>query len=128
MNEAPRVFDLLRGDATETTSSPFGAVGLVHSGEGIEVVWVSKQAEQLDPDWFSTETVDLLLVVQGLLRVEFDDARLRELTLEPGQLLVLPGRTRCRAYRWPARPRRRRSSSPCIRSPSESGDGSGARS
>jgi hypothetical protein len=74
MNEAPRVFDLLRGDATDTTSSPFGAVGLVHSGEGIEVVWVSKQAEQVDPDWFSTETADLLLVVQGLLRVEFDDA------------------------------------------------------
>ena len=65
MTEIPRVFDLLRGDATETTSSPFGAVGLVHSGEGIEVVWVSKQAERLDPDWFSTETVDLLLVVQG---------------------------------------------------------------
>jgi hypothetical protein len=101
MNEEPRVFDLLRGDATETTSSPFGAVGVVHSGEGIEVVWVSKHAEQVDPDWFSTETVDLLLVVQGLLRVEFDDARSPELTLEPGQLLVLPGRTRCRAYRWP---------------------------
>jgi hypothetical protein len=101
MNEVPRVFDLLRGDATETTSSPFGAVGLVHSGEGIEVVWVSKQAEQVDPEWFSTETVDLLLVVQGRLRVEFDDARFPEMTLEPGQLLVLPGRTRCRAYRWP---------------------------
>jgi hypothetical protein len=101
MTDIPRVFDLLRGDATETTSSPFGAVGLVHSGEGIEVVWVSKQAEQLDPDWFSTETVDLLVVVQGLLRVEFDDTRFPELTLEPGQLLVLPGRTPCRAYRWP---------------------------
>ena len=49
MNEAPRVFDLMRGDATETRSSPFGAVGLVHSGEGIEVVWVSKQAEQTRP-------------------------------------------------------------------------------
>lgn len=101
MTEVPRVFDLLRGDATETTSSPFGAVGLIHSGQGIEVVWVSKQAEQVDPDWFSTETVDLLIVIQGRLRVEFDDARFPDLTLGAGQLLVLPGRTRCRAYRWP---------------------------
>ena len=101
MNEAPRVFDLLQGDAIQTTSSPFGAVGLVHSGEGIEVVWVSKHAEQVDPDWFSTETVDLLFVVQGLLRVEFDDTRFPELTLRAGQLLVLPRWTRCRAYSWP---------------------------
>ena len=83
--EVPRLFDLLRGDATETTESPFGAVGLVHSGDGIEVVWVSKQAGKLDPDWFSTETVDLFLVVQGPLRVEFDDTSFPQLTLVPAE-------------------------------------------
>lgn len=101
MSERPQVFDVRRGEAETTTPTPFGLVGRVHSGEGIEMVWVSKQAEQVDPGWFSAETVDLLLVVQGCLRVEFEDARFRELSLEPGQLLVLPARTRCRAYRWP---------------------------
>ncbi len=78
MTEVPRVFDLVRGDATATTLSPFRCrrAHIVHSGEGIEVVWVSKQAEQLDPDWFLTETADPLLVIQGLLRVEFDDTPL----------------------------------------------------
>jgi mannose-6-phosphate isomerase-like protein (cupin superfamily) len=84
-----------------TTATAFGEVGKVFSGEGIELVWVAKQAEEIDPAWFSADTVDLLLVLQGRLRVEFDDEASTELTLRPGQLLVLPARTRCRAYRWP---------------------------
>ena len=79
----------------------FGAGGTVHSGDGIEVVWVAKQDEPIDADWFSTDTVDLMLVVRGRLRVEFADQAFPELTLDTGQLLVLPAHTRCRAYRWP---------------------------
>jgi hypothetical protein len=100
MREAPHVFDVLDGEATRTRQSAFGAVGELYSGEGIELVWVSKQDEEIDPAWFSAETVDLLLVLQGRLRVEFED-EFDEITLEPGQLLVLPAGTRCRAYRWP---------------------------
>jgi hypothetical protein len=95
------VFDILRGDAAATTATPFGLVGRAYSGEGIELVWVSKQAEGIDPEWFVSNSVDLLLVLQGRLRVEFADESLDQLTLEPGQLLVLPPSTRCRAYRWP---------------------------
>jgi hypothetical protein len=76
-------------------------VGEVYSGGGIELVWVSKLDEEIDPGWFSTDTVDLMLIVQGRLRVEFADEQLEDLTFEPGQLLVLPAHTRCRAYRWP---------------------------
>ena len=95
------VFDVLRGEASVTTATAFGEVGKVFSGEGIELVWVAKQAEEIDPAWFSADTVDLLLVLQGRLRVEFEDEASPELTLRPGQLLVLPAQTRCRAYRWP---------------------------
>lgn len=98
MKEPPRVFDVLRAEAARTRQSPFGAVGELYSGKGIELVWVSKQAAEIDPGWFSAETVDFL---QGRLHVEFEDEELDEITLEPGQLLVLPARTRCRAYRWP---------------------------
>jgi hypothetical protein len=45
MGGQPQVFDVLQGDAEQTTPTPFGAVGRVYSGAGIEVVWVSKQAE-----------------------------------------------------------------------------------
>jgi hypothetical protein len=95
------VYDIFDGDATDLRETPFGRVGTVYSGEGIEVAWISKSQERIDPEWFEADTVDVLLVVQGLLRVEFADEGRDDLTLEPGQLLVLPAKTRCRAYRWP---------------------------
>jgi len=76
-------------------------VGTVFSGEGIEVVWVRKAGERIDPEWFVPESVDLLTVLRGRLRVEFKDRRWRTRVLEPGDVLVLPRSTACRAYRWP---------------------------
>jgi quercetin dioxygenase-like cupin family protein len=45
--------------------------------------------------------VDLILVVQGKLKVEFERPGLSPCVLEPGDLMVVPPDTRCRAYRWP---------------------------
>jgi quercetin dioxygenase-like cupin family protein len=98
---SPRIFRTLHSEALEIKRTPFGSVGRVFSGEGIEAVWVCKQAEAIDPDWFSQSTADLLLVVSGRLRVEFEQPDQAPRTLEPGDLLVLPAHTRCRAYRWP---------------------------
>jgi hypothetical protein len=95
------VVDVLAGEAPATRETPFGRVGTIYSGEGIELAWISKSQEPIDPGWFETDTVDLLLVVQGFLRVEFAEEGREDLTLRPGQLLVLPANTRCRAYRWP---------------------------
>ncbi len=99
--EEPRIYNVLRGDATATRTTSYGSVGQVFSGEGIEAVWVSKQGEEVDPNWFSQKTVDLILVVKGQLRVEFENSRFLPRTLDAGALLVLPPETRCRAYRWP---------------------------
>jgi hypothetical protein len=101
MTNRPRVFRIPREDALEIHHSPFGSVGKIFRGEGIEAVWVKKQKEEIDPDWFSQPTVDLLLVVQGKLRVEFERSDLPPCVLDAGDLLVLPPDTRCRAYRWP---------------------------
>ena len=46
----PRVFDVLGGEALETRSVPFGDVGTLFSGDGIECVWVRKLDEEIDPD------------------------------------------------------------------------------
>lgn len=60
-----------------------------------------KRGEDVDPNWFSMTSVDILAVVRGRLRVEFADRRSRPRILGVGDVLVLPPRTKCRAYRWP---------------------------
>ncbi len=98
---AGQVFNVLRGEAARVISTPLGDVGTVFSGSGIELVWVSKQNEPVDEDWFRSDEVDLILVVQGLLKVEFESAGRDDLVLGVGDVLVLPAGERCRAYRWP---------------------------
>ncbi len=97
----PQIFNLIRGDALEITQSAFGSVGRLFTGQGLEAVWVKKEAEEIDPGWFSQPKVDLILVVQGQLKVEFESSDQAVRILNPGELLILPPNTRCRAYRWP---------------------------
>lgn|GEM_PF-1350598 len=96
-----QVFNVLRGEASQIRSTPFGDVGTVFSGRGIEVVWVSKLDEPVDEDWFSSEDIDLILVIQGQLKFQFESASLPDRVLGVGEALVLAAGTRCRAYRWP---------------------------
>ncbi len=67
----------------------------------MEVVWVSKHGEEIDPDWFAPDQPDVLVVIQGCLKVEFESAAHKDLVLEVGNALVLPPACRCRAHRWP---------------------------
>jgi uncharacterized protein YjlB len=98
----PRVHNVLRGEAADAVkTTPFGQVGTIYSGSGIELVWVSKQVEAIDEGWFSSGEVDLMLVVQGRLKVEFEHAYLPDRILDTGDVLVLPAGVRCRGYRWP---------------------------
>jgi hypothetical protein len=98
---AVRVFDVLAQEALATRETPFGSVGTLYSDGQIEAVWVSKHVEAVDPDWFTQGAVDLIVVLQGRLRIEFADPEHEARTLEPGNVLVLPPATKCRAYRWP---------------------------
>lgn len=102
----PRVIRTLKKDGSGLRTGPTGEVGTVYHGSGFEVVWVRKQREALDPNWFESPRVDLLVVVQGRLRVEFLEKRQRSQVLGVGDVLVLPARAKCRAYRWPRRSRR----------------------
>ena len=99
--DKPRIFQIFSEDALEIHQSPFGSVGKLFSGEGIEAVWVKKQNEEIDPNWFFQPMVDLILVLKGRLKVEFERQDLFFCVLEPGNLLVLPPDTCCRAYHWP---------------------------
>lgn len=98
---SPRIFNLAKHEALEVRETPFGSVGLLFSGEEFEAVWVCKKDEEIDPAWFSQTAVDLLFVVQGGLRVEYQRKDLDAMDLTAGDVLVLPAETKCRAYRWP---------------------------
>ena len=97
----PQVFNVLRGEASQVRSTPFGDVGTVFCGQGLEVVWVSKLGEPVDEGWFSSADVDLILLVQGELKCEFEAPGQPDRVLRVGDMLVLPAGVRCRAYRWP---------------------------
>ncbi len=100
-NDKPQIFNLLQGEALDISHSAYGSVGRLFTGEGLEAVWVKKEAEEIDPGWFVQSTVDLILVVQGQLKVEYERPDLEPRILRPGEMLILPPGTRCRAYRWP---------------------------
>lgn len=104
-----RVVDLLAERRPGERSTPYGSVWDVVSGHGLQAVVVVKDGEEIDPGWFSQETVDLIVLLRGRLRVEFDGGVPAPLTMNPGQLLVIEPGVRCRAYRWP-----RSSSRPAI--------------
>jgi hypothetical protein len=97
----PKVFRVFTGEAGQLKHTAFGTVGSLYSGEGIEAVWVAKKAELIDTEWFSQPTVDLITVIAGRLRVEYEDATRPPDVLTVGDFLVLPPNTRCRAYNWP---------------------------
>ncbi len=42
--QPPRVFRILDQEALDLKPTPFGTVGTVFRGEGLEAVWVSKQS------------------------------------------------------------------------------------
>ena len=97
----PRFLDVMHGDADTVRDTPYGKVGTIYSDRAIEMVWVSKQGEAIDPGWVCQDSVDLLVVLQGRLKVEFETAASPGRVMMPGEVLVLPPRTRCRAYGWP---------------------------
>ena len=98
---SPVVLRTYRREGGPRHRSATGEVGEILSASRIEVVWVRKHREAVDPHWFSLPTVDVLIIVRGRLRVEFADSRWKPRVLGVGDVLVLPPRTKCRAYRWP---------------------------
>jgi hypothetical protein len=102
-----RAFSIPRRDALEVVESPFGAVGVVHRGGVVDVWWIWKDEEQVDPEWTIFSREDVLYVVQGMLKLELRDAP--EVTLEQGDVFVIPAGAAFRGYRWP-----RDSAVPCL--------------
>ena len=100
-SQQPMFYRIPGREALDVRKSATGEVGRLFTGEGIEAVWVLKRGEKIDSEWFTQKSVDLIIVLQGKLKVEFKDKVFESRIMEPNDLLVLPPNTSCRAYRWP---------------------------
>jgi len=101
------VFSVLDREALEVTETPFGSVGVLHQGDDVNVWWIWKEREDLDPEWTIFSREDFLFVVAGTLKLELRDVR--DVVLETRDAFVIPARTAFRGYRWP-----RDSEEPCV--------------
>jgi mannose-6-phosphate isomerase-like protein (cupin superfamily) len=86
-------------EALERRETPYGSVGVVHSGTGLQAWWIWKNDEAIDPEWSALESEDLLYVIEGTLRLELEGQPPRDLS--PGECFVIPAGCRFRGYRWP---------------------------
>lgn len=92
-------FSIPAREAHEVQETPFGSVGVLHSGSDLRAWWIWKEGEDVDPEWTALTREDFLYVVRGTLKVE-----LREgdgAVLEAGDAFVIPAGTAFRGYRWP---------------------------
>jgi hypothetical protein len=101
MTDEPLIFATTHGEAHDVRASAYGSEGTLLKSDEIEVVWIRKEGEEIEPGWFEQETTDVIVVVEGGLRVEFEAASAEDRVLGVGDVLILPPRTRCRAFRWP---------------------------
>ena len=64
-----RPLDVMARRALSQERSPYGAVGVLHSGSDLEAWWISKDGE-VEPTLSVMDRDDLLYVIRGSLRLE----------------------------------------------------------
>ena len=64
--------DVQAQEASSVEISPYGSVGVVHSGPDLEAWWVWKDDEDVEPVQAVVDREDLLYVIRGSLRLELD--------------------------------------------------------
>jgi mannose-6-phosphate isomerase-like protein (cupin superfamily) len=101
-----RALDVIARQALSQENSPFGAVGVLHSGSDLEAWWIWKEDEQVQPTLSVMDRDDLLYVVSGSLRLELEGHE--PAILRAGELFVIPAGTPFRGYGWP------RDGEPCL--------------
>jgi hypothetical protein len=69
--------DVVARQALSQEDSPYGAVGILHSGSDLEARWIWKDGEEVEPTLSVMDRDDLLYVVRGSLRLELRGTRAR---------------------------------------------------
>jgi mannose-6-phosphate isomerase-like protein (cupin superfamily) len=100
------VVDVETQEASSVKLSPYGSVGVVHSGTDLKAWWVWKSDEEIEPTWAVVDREDLLYIIKGSLRLDLDGGESH--VLRAGEAFVIPAGTRFRGYSWP------RDTAPCL--------------
>ena len=100
------VIDVTGRQALAEDESPYGVVGVVHSGADLDAWWIWKDGEDVEPTLAVMDREDLLYVIRGSLRLELEGGESH--VLGPGSAYVIPAGRTFRGYRWP------RDGDPCL--------------
>lgn len=91
--------DVVALQALSKQDSAYGAVGMLHAGPDLQAWWIWKDHEDVEPTVSVMDHDDLLFVIRGTLRLEFE-AR-EPVDVRSGELFVISAGTPFRGYRWP---------------------------
>ena len=69
-----RPLDVMARQALSQEDSPYGAVGVLHSGSDLEAWWISKDGEEVEPTLSVMDRDDLLYVIRGSFASSSRDA------------------------------------------------------
>ena len=93
--------NLLSGEGLTWRETPYGRVAIVASHPGFEVAWIYKEQEPVDPSLSTMDVDDLIVVLQGGLKLELRANDPQDVVLDPGGAFTIPAGVPFRGYRYP---------------------------
>ena len=93
--------NLLSGDGTNWRDSPYGRGAMVATQPGFEIFWIYKEQEAVDSNLITMDVDDIILVLQGGLKLELHGDDPKDPVLGPGDVFVIPAGMPFRGYRYP---------------------------
>jgi mannose-6-phosphate isomerase-like protein (cupin superfamily) len=93
--------NLLSGEGLAWRETPYGRGAMVASQPGFEIVWIYKDQEPVDPSLITMEVDDVIVILQGGLKLELRAEDPQDVILGPGDAFTIPAGIPFRGYRYP---------------------------
>jgi len=93
--------NLLSGEGLTYSETPYGRVAVVASLPGFRAAWIYKDQELIDPSLDVKQVDDLIVMLQGGLKLELRGDQPQDIVLGPGDGFVIPAKVPFRGYRYP---------------------------
>ena len=93
--------NLLSGEGLTWRETPYGRGALVASQPGFEIVLICKDREPIDRALLTMEVDDVIVVLQGGLKLELRANDPQDVVLAPGDAFIIPASVPFRGYRYP---------------------------
>jgi len=93
--------NLLSGEGLTYSETPYGRVAVVASLPGFRAAWIYKDQEFIDPSLDVKYVDDLIVMLEGGLKLELRGDEPQDIELRPGDAFVIPAGVPFRGYRYP---------------------------